>query len=353
MLFLLLAAFLFTLWYLYSESQQDPVVYETQQVDFGDIIQKTVATGKVVPREEVDIKPQVSGIVDELFVEPGDHVKRGDLIAKVQVIPDMVSLNNAENRVNVAELNFNNAERDYNRQKSLHEQKVISDQEFQNAELSYENARAEFEAAKDNLQIIREGATRRAGRASLTLIKSTVDGMVLDVPVKKGNQVIESNTFNDGTTVATVADMDDMIFEGLIDESEVGKLSPGMDLLITVGAIQNETFGAELEYIAPKGTEENGAIQFQVRAEVTLDTSQFIRAGYSANADIVLARRDSVMRLDEGLLQFDGDQPYVEVWVGDQQFERLSVQLGLSDGLRVEVLSGLSAEDRIKVWNVR
>lgn len=352
LLLLLLGVFAFTLYYLWSKSQQEPIVFETQTVDYGDIIQKTVATGNVVPREEIEIKPQVSGIIDELFVEPGDLVSRGDLIAKVQVIPDMVSLNNAENRVNVARLSFENTELDYNRQKNLHEQKVISDQAFQNAELAYRNSRAELEAAEDNLQIIREGATKKSGTTSLTLIRSTVEGMVLDVPVKKGNQVIESNTFNDGTSVALVADMEDMIFEGLIDESEVGKLSPGMELVISVGAIQDESFTAALEYISPKGTEQNGAIQFEIRANVTLDSSQFIRAGYSANADIVLAKRDSVMRLDEGLLQFDGNQPYVEVLVGPQTFERRDVQLGLSDGLKVEVISGLTAEDQIKKWNI-
>ncbi len=351
LLIALVGGFLATLWYLYSKSQEDPIVYETATATKENIIQKTVATGKVIPREEVEIKPQVSGIIDELFVEPGDVVAKGDLIAKVEVIPDMVSLNSAENRVNVAQINFENAELDYNRQKNLYNQQVISAQAYQEAERSFENAKAELQAAKDNLDIIREGATQRSGSTSLTLIRSTVDGMVLDVPVKKGNQVIESNTFNDGTTVASVANMEDMIFEGLIDESEVGKLQTGMELLISVGAIQNNNFAANLEYIAPKGTEENGAIQFQIKAEVQLDSSQFIRAGYSANADIVLAKRDSVLTIEEGLLQYDGDQPYVEVETSPQMYERRDVELGLSDGLKVEVLSGVTETDRIKIWN--
>ncbi|NVK04613.1 MAG: efflux RND transporter periplasmic adaptor subunit [Flavobacteriia bacterium] len=350
-LLVLIALVVFTLYYLYSKSQEEPIVYQTQTPSIETIIQKTVATGSVIPREEIEIKPQVSGIIAELFVEPGDKVVEGDLIAKVQVIPDMVSLNNAENRVNVAQLNFDNAEIQFERQETLFNQGVISQQEFQNAQLQYNNARAELLGAQDNLQIIREGATQRSGTTALTLIKSTVSGMVLDVPVKKGNQVIESNTFNDGTTVAFVADMDDMIFEGFIDESEVGKLSPGMELDITVGAIQGQRFGAMLEYIAPKGTEENGAIQFEIRAEVELDSLQFIRAGYSANADIVLSRRDEVLSIDEGLLQFDGEQPFVEVKTGEQQFERRDVELGLSDGLKVEILSGLSESDEIKIWN--
>lgn len=352
-LVLLVVGVFYTLYYLYQKSQEEPIVYETETVDFGDIVQKTVATGSVVPREEIEIKPQVSGIINALFVEPGDLVKEGDLIARVQVIPDMVSLNNAENRAEVAQLNFDQAERNFNRQKNLFDQKVISESEFQNAQLQFNNSKTELETAKNNLQIVREGATQKAGTSSLTLIKSTVTGMVLDVPVKRGNQVIESNTFNDGTTVATIADMDDMIFEGLIDESEVGKLKVGMNLMISVGAIQGETFNAQLEYIAPKGTETNGAIQFEIKAEVTLDSAQFIRAGYSANADIVLAQRDSIMRIDEKLLQFEDEQPYVEVLTGNQSFERRDLNLGLSDGLKVEVISGLEAGDKIKVWNIR
>lgn len=347
----LVALVVYTFYYLYSKSQEEPIVYQTQTPSIETIVQKTVATGSVIPREEIEIKPQVSGIIAELFVEPGDRVAEGDLIAKVQVIPDMVSLNNAENRVKVAQLNFDNVEIQYKRQETLHNQGVISDQEFQDARLQYNSANAELLAAQDNLQIIREGATQRSGTTALTLIKSTVSGMVLDVPVKKGNQVIESNTFNDGTTVAFVANMDDMIFEGFIDESEVGKLNPGMELDITVGAIQGEHFKAVLEYIAPKGTEENGAIQFEIKAEVELDSLQFIRAGYSANADIVLAKRENVLSVDEGLLQFDGPTPFVEVKTGEQQFERREVELGLSDGLKVEIISGLTEGEEIKIWN--
>lgn len=340
----------YTFYYLFAKSQEDPIVYETQTTSYESIVSKTVATGSIKPREEVDIKPQVSGIIQTLYVEAGESVKEGDQIAKIKVIPDMISLNNAENRLEIARLNVENANQDFARQEKLYEQKVISISEFQDARLRYENARQELRTAEDNLKIVKEG-TAKSGKTSLTIVRSTVEGMILDVPIKVGNQVIESNNFNDGTTVATVANMGDMIFEGLIDESEVGKIHEGMDLIITIGAIEDQTFKATLEYISPKGTEQNGAIQFQIRARVSLNEDFFIRAGYSANADIVLASRDSVLSVKESLLQFDGPQAFVEVQTAPQKFERRDVQLGLSDGITVEVLSGITEEDQIKVWN--
>ncbi len=340
----------YTFYYLYAKSQEDPIVYETQTTSYETIVNKTVATGSIKPREEVDIKPQVSGIIQTLYVEAGEAVKEGDQIAKIKVIPDMISLNNAENRLEIARLNLENADQDFKRQEQLYEQKVISISEFQDARLRYENARQELRTAEDNLKIVKEG-TAKSGKTSLTIVRSTVEGMILDVPIKVGNQVIESNNFNDGTTVATVANMGDMIFEGLIDESEVGKLHEGMNLIITIGAIEDQTFAATLEYISPKGTEQNGAIQFQIRARVSLNEDFFIRAGYSANADIVLASRDSVLSIKESLLQFEGPQAFVEVQTAPQQFERRDLELGLSDGITVEVLSGILEGDQIKVWN--
>ena len=351
-LFVLIGAvFIYTLYYLWQKSQKDPVIYPLSTAYYSDIVNKSVATGSIIPREEVDIKPQVSGIIQEIYVEAGDVVELNQNIARIQVIPDMVALNNAENRVKVAQLNLKNARIDYERNKELYDKKVISAQEFQRFDLAYGNAQQELEAARDNLQIVKEGATKKAGSTALTLVKATIPGMVLDVPVKVGNQVIESNTFNEGTTIATVADMSDMIFEGKIDESEVGKISEGMDILLTVGAIENRTYDAELEYIAPKGVEENGAIQFLIKAKVKLDSNDFIRAGYSANADIVLARRDSVLAIKESVVQFDKGAPYVEVSKGKQQFERREVELGLSDGINVEVLDGVTPSDSIKMWN--
>ena len=345
------AAFIYTIYFLAQKSKQDPIVYGTEQPAVDNIIKQTLATGSIKPREEVDIKPQVSGIIQELFVEAGDNVREGQLIARVKVIPDMVALNNAQNRLELAQINFNTAKLDYDRNKKLYDQKVISIADFQQIEQNYKNALAELNAAQDNLDIVREGASKNMGSQSLTLVKSTVTGMVLDVPIKVGNQVIESNNFNDGTTIATVANMNDMIFEGLIDESEVGKIKEGMDLVITIGAIEEEKFNAKLEYISPKGIEENGAIQFQVRAKMELTQDNFVRAGYSANANIVLDKRDSVLTISEGLLQFDQDTPYVEVATGENQWERKNVKLGLSDGLKVEILEGITKDDKIKVWN--
>ncbi len=341
--------FFLTLWFLYQKSAEPPVVYETTTAIQRDIINKTVATGSIVPRKEIEIKPQVSGIIQEIYVEAGDQVKKGDLIAKVQVIPDMLSLNNAENRLNRAEINFEDARVNFDRNKKLFEAGIIARAEYQQFKVTFESAKEELEAAKDNLQIIREGATKKAGRTANTLIRSTVAGTVLDVPVEEGNSVIESNNFNDGTTIASVADLKDMIFEGKVDESEVGKIKEGMELIINIGAIENQRFKAILEYISPKGVLDNGAIQFEIRAKMEMKENVYIRAGYSANADIVLDKREKVLALNEALLLFDKEKkPYVEVAVGDQKFERRDLTVGLSDGIFIEVLDGLNKEDKIK-----
>jgi len=343
------AIFIGTIYFLYNKSKAEPVVYETTKPFVTDIIKKTVATGSVVPRKEIEIKPKISGIIEEIFIEAGQYVNKGDVVAKVTVIPDMVSLNNAESRVNRAEINLENAKRNYDRQKQLFEQNVISRNDFETYELTYMSAMEEQEAAQNNLQLIREGQTKEAGKETNTLIRSTITGMVLDVPVEEGNSVIESNTFNDGTTIATIADMGEMIFKGNIDETEVGKISEGMHLILTIGAIEDDSFDAILEHISPKGVEENGAIQFEIRADVELKETSFIRAGYSANADIVLDRRDSVMAIQESLLQFDEDTAFVEVETGPQQFEKRNVTIGLSDGINIEVLAGITENDKIKI----
>ena len=344
----LLSTFAGTFYYLYAKSEEPPVVYDTATSEVATIIHKTVATGSVVPRQEVEIKPQISGIIDQLYVEPGDTVKQGDLIARIIVIPNMVSLNNAENRVNLARIRFEDAKLDLDRNRKLVDEGTISRSEFQKVEIAHQNAAQELEGAIDNLEIVRKGSTARTESSSNTLVRATISGMVLEVPLEAGASVIEANTFNDGTTIATVADMDDMIFEGKVDESEVGKIRPGMDLLLTIGAIEGETFDATLEHIAPKGVEEDGAIQFEIRAALAQRDGVLIRANYSANADIVLARADEVMAIDESLLQFDDGVPFVEVETSPQAFERRDVEVGLSDGIKIEVVSGLSAEDRIK-----
>lgn len=345
---LLIAIFLGTFYFLYNKSKNKPVVYNTQTPAIETISKKTVATGSVVPRKEIEIKPQVSGIIDEIYLEAGQMVKTGDIIAKVQIIPDMINLNNAESRVNRAKLNYDDAKIDYDRQKELFDKKVIAYEEYQKAQLAFNTSREELQAAEDNLELIKKGVTKKSATTTNTLIRSTINGMILDVPIEVGNSVIQANTFNAGTTIAVVADMTDMIFEGKVDETEVGKIHEGMDIILTIGAIDDEKFEAVLTYLSPKGVEENGAIQFEIKADVNLKEGQFIRAGYSANASIVLEQRDSVMVIPEGLLKFEGDSAYVEVQTDSQVFEKRFVQIGLSDGLNIEVLSGLTFDDKIK-----
>lgn len=344
----LLFLFVWTLYFLYQKSEPEPVVYKTETAIVTNIIKKTVATGSVVPRKEIAIKAKVSGIVEKVFVEAGKFVKEGDVIARVKIIPDMVSMNNAESRVNRAKLNLDNIKIEFERSKKLFEGKVIPESEYQTTQLNYNSAQEEFEAAENNLALIKEGSNKKMGNITNTLVRSTIAGMVLDVPVKEGNSVIESNTFNEGTTIASVADMGEMVFEGKVDESEVGKIKTGMDLILKIGAIENKDFKAKLEYIAPKGVEENGAIQFQIKAAVNLDENFFIRAGYSANADIVLDRRDSVVAVKESLLSISGDSTFVEVETGAQQFEKRQIKTGLSDGINIEVLEGITKDDKLK-----
>lgn len=346
---IILVVFIGTIVYLYKKSVAKPILFETTNAQVTNIVKKTVATGKIVPRKEIEIKPQVSGIIAELYVEAGETVKRGDMIAKVRIIPNMISLNEAESRLNRAKISKDDAQRNYDRQKALFDDKVIPAADLQSYEVALKSAKEAVDAAENNLQLIREGITKKAGEVSNTIIRSTIEGMVLTVPVEIGNSVIESNTFNDGTTIATVADMGEMIFKGKVDESEVGKLHQGMELILTIGAIDTEKFTAKLEHISPKGVEENGAIQFEIRAAVVLKDNQFIRAGYSANADIVLEKRDSVLAIQESLLKFSEDTAWVEIETSPQVFEKRTVKTGLSDGLNVEVLAGLTKNDKIKI----
>ncbi|MEQ8324398.1 MAG: efflux RND transporter periplasmic adaptor subunit [Vicingaceae bacterium] len=351
--FLFVALLIYTFYYLYQKNQEPDVVFETSKVSYKDIVKQTVATGSVLPRQEIEIKPQVSGIVDKIYVQEGDIVKIGDLIAKVKVIPDMLTLSNAENRLTRAEFGFENAELGFKRSKKLFDDEVIAIAEFQDAELAFKNAKQELEAAKENLQIVRDGMSVRSGELSNTLIRSTKAGTVLDVPIEEGNSVIETNNFNDGTTIATIADLSDMVFEGKVDESEVGKIQTGMAILLRIGAIADEVYDAKLEYISPKGIEDNGAIQFEIKAALELKEGKFIRAGYSANAEIVLDRRDSVLAVKESLLTFHGDSAFVEVEEGNQQFKLQYVELGLSDGIYAELLSPLDTASRLKIPNFK
>ena len=346
---LLIATFGGTLFFLYNKSKNKTEVFETKNPFISDVVMKTVATGSVVPRKEIEIKPQVSGIIDEIYVEAGDRIQKGQTIARIKIIPDMVTLNSAENRLNRAKLEFEDAQVDYERQQKLFDKNVISYEEFKNAKLAYDSSKEELSAAENNLELIKNGVTKKAESATNTLVRSTIDGMVLDVPIEVGNSVIQSNTFNDGTTIASVADMKDIIFEGKVDETEVGKIKEGMPIELEIGAIEKEKFVAVLEYISPKGKEENGAIQFEIKANVQLKEGQFIRAGYSANANIVLDKKDDVLVIPEGLLRFEDEKSYVEVMTNtNQQFEKRFVKTGLSDGINIEITEGLKTNDKVK-----
>jgi len=340
--------FIGTLGFLYKKSQPEPELFEVKNPEITTIVKKTVATGSIEPRKEIEVKPQVSGIVEELFIEAGNIVRKGDVLARVNIIPDMVNLNNAESRLNRAKLNYEDAKVNYDRQTSLFEKQVIAREEYQRALLNYNSAHEEMEAAENNLELIRKGVTRSSAKTTNTLIRSTIDGMVLDVPVKEGFSVIQTNTFNAGTTIAVVADMKDMIFIGKVDETEVEKIREGMPIELTIGAIDKETFNATLKYIAPKGKIENGAIQFEIKADLMLNEDQFIRSGYSANANIVLDRRDSVLTIPEGLLKFEKDSVFVEVETSPHQFEKRYVKTGLSDGINMEITEGLTKNDKVK-----
>ena len=345
---------LYTGSYLIKKSKSAPVVFGTEAPVITDIMKKSVATGRVTPRKEVQIKPYISGIVEKLFVEAGQKIAAGDVIARIAVIPNVVQLNEAQSRLRKAKINLENTELDFKRNEAIYKKNVIPQAEFQKQQLAMDNATEELEAAEGNYNLIKKGVTEKSNGATNTIIRSTVSGTILDVPVKEGNSVIESNTFNDGTTIASVANMNDLIFVGNVDETEVGKIKEGMNLRLKIGAIENETFEARLTYISPKGVENNGAVQFEVKADVTLKPGIFLRSGYSANADIILDSREKVLAVKESLLQFDhnGDSVFVEVETSPQKFVKRPVTIGLADGLNIEIRSGLTARDKLKAGKI-
>ena len=341
------AIFIGTFIFLYQKSKPKTTVYETITPEIADLEKTTVATGKVEPRDEVLIKPQISGIISEVYKEAGQAIKQGEVIAKVKVIPELGQLNSAESRVRVAEISTAQAETDHERIKKLYNDKLISREDYEKSEVEIKKAREELQTAKDALEIIKEGITKNSASFSSTLIRSTIDGLILDVPIKVGNSVIMSNTFNDGTTIATVANMNDLIFKGKIDETEVGR----MPVKLTIGALQNLTFDAELEYISPKGVEENGANQFEIKAAVHAPDSVQIRSGYSANAEIVLQRAQKVLAVPEGIIEFSGDSTFVWVMtdsIPEQKFERRQIKTGMSDGIKLEIKEGLTGKEKVR-----
>lgn len=345
------AIFIGTFIFLYQKSKPKTTVYETVTPEIADLEKTTVATGKVEPRDEVLIKPQISGIISEVYKEAGQTIKQGEVIAKVKVIPELGQLNSAESRVRVAEISTAQAETDHERIKKLYNDKLISREDYEKSEVEIKKAREELQTAKDALEIIKEGITKNSASFSSTLIRSTIDGLILDVPIKVGNSVIMSNTFNDGTTIATVANMNDLIFKGKIDETEVGRIHEGMPVKLTIGALQNLTFDAELEYISPKGVEENGANQFEIKAAVHAPDSVQIRSGYSANAEIVLQRAQKVLAVPEGIIEFSGGSTFVWVMtdsIPEQKFERRQIKTGMSDGIKLEIKEGLTGKEKVR-----
>lgn len=342
-----------SLYYLYNKNKQEPVVYQTDKSEVKTIVKKTIATGNITPKEEVNIKPNISGIIQEILVKAGDNVQAGDVIAKVRVVPSVDVMNNARNQVETARINLENQTKVYNRQKTLYQKGVIATNEFDSADLAYQQAKQNYSSAVQNYEIIKTGTTSGLGQSANTIIKSPVAGMILDVPAKVGTQVIQANNFNEGTTIATIADVKKLIFKGKVDESEVGKIKEKLPIEVTVGAIENKVFEAVLDYIAPKGKTENGAIQFEIEGTLINKDNTFIRTGLSANASIILDKSENVLALKESLIQFEDktEKPFVEIETGKQQFKKQYVELGLSDGIYVEIKKGVSDKDKIKVWN--
>ena len=348
----IILGFLFSMAYYIKTNSRSAITYETSKLSKQTIEEKIVATGSVVPEDEVNIVPQISGIIDEIFVEEGDEVVAGDLLAKIKVVPNEQSLNSAEGRVKTARIVLNNSTKEFERNKKLFDKGVISEQDFNSVELRYNQDQQNLENALSDLQIIRLGSVGGSALTN-TNVRSTVSGTVLQVPVKEGDQAIEANTFNPGTTIATVADLNKMIFEGRVDEGEVGKLEIGMDLKISLGAIEEKEYDAKLTLIAPKGIEVAGAIQFKIEGEVFLDDEYVVRAGYSANATIITDVKKDILSINESLLQFDNStkKPFIEIQISGQKFERKDIELGISAGVYAEVLGGVSESDNIKIWN--
>lgn len=348
----LLIFLVFVLKYFKDSNKKDVIDYKTAQAFYTSLNTKIVATGKLNPEEEIELKPQISGIVDKILVEEGDLVQKGDLIAKIRVVPNEQALVSAQSRIKTSKFTYDNAKTLFERNKALYEKGVISRQDFENNELSLNQAQESYMQAQNDYQIIKRGSISGGGSANTNIV-AQIAGTILQIPVREGDQVIESNNFNAGTTIATIADMRQMIFEGKVDESEVGKLEEGKTIKVILGAINEKEFPAKLTFVAPKGVEENGAVQFVIKADVAVESSNKIRAGYSANAEIEVASKDSVMVIKEALLQFNRitEKPFVEILNDNDDFVIKNVEIGISDGINVEITEGLELSDKIKIWN--
>ena len=349
---LLSLGLLFAIAYFVRTNSKPAIEYETTNPFISSIEITSVVTGKVIPEDEVEIKPQLNGIIEKILVEEGDTVQNGQLIAVIKVVPDERSVYGAQAQVTSSKLNLENGEKQLNRAKELFAKQIISQQEFEDAELRYNSAKENLKAAENDLEIIRNGSVAGSSTAN-TNIRTTLSGTILEIPVEVGDQVIAANNFNAGTSVAIIADLSQMIFEGKVDEAEVGNLTNGMKIIVSMAAIPNKEFDAKLKFVAPKGTEEGGAVQFKIEAELALDDDTFVRAGYSANGALVVNSKTDIMVIPEAVLQFDRktQQPYVEIEISEQNFERREIETGLSDGIKVEILSGVEMTDNIKIWN--
>ena len=350
---LFLALLVGTFVFLWNKTRPVKVVYTLATPVHDTIRQYVIASGKVEPRDEVLIKPQISGIVSDVYKEAGQMVRKGEVIATVKVVPEMGQLSSAESRVSVAEISLAQTRREFGRTETLHDKGVVSDEEFEQGRTDLQKAEEELQNAKENLEIVENGITSRYKELSNTQIRSTIDGMILDVPIKVGNSVIQANTFNDGTTIASVADMSNMLFRGNVDETDVGKLHEGMPVKLTIGALQNVELDANLEYVSPKATEDNGVIMFEVKAAVKIPADVFVRAGYSANASIVIESREGVLTLPESTVEFEGEKTYVYLLtsaedIAEQTFDKREVKIGLSDGINIELTEGVTADDKVR-----
>jgi HlyD family secretion protein len=341
LLLLLIAAIAASAWFLIKRNEPEIEQIVTEQTSTGDIVLTALATGTIQPRREVTIKPRVSGVVNELFMVEGDIVESGALLAKITVVPDAVTLNSAQAGYETAKISASNARVELERRRQLFKDNLISKDEFERYAFDYDLKRQEAASAKSNLALIRDGSNDQGSVSNE--IRSTVRGTVLDIPVKEGESVTETNNFNEGTTIASIADMNDMIFIGVVDESEVGRILEGMAVNLTIGAIEDVTFPGQLEFISPKGEPSDGTVKFEIRAAIDASGVKKIRAGYSATAEIELDRRDDVVTVNERALVFEGDSAYLLPRISDGRFERRAVTTGLSDGIHIEVIEGIEA----------
>lgn len=345
------AIFIGTFVYLFLNSKPKEEAFEIVTPATGNIERSTVLTGKIEPRDEIEIKPQVSGIISEINVEAGDMVKEGDVVARIKIIPDESQLSSALSRIENAKISLADAQHKHDRNSLLYSKKVVSREEFETTETTLAQAKAELNAALDAYSIVKEGVSKTNAKESNTLVRATITGLVLDVPVKVGSSVIQANTMNDGTTIATVADMNNLIFKGKVDETEVGLLSVGQPMEITIGALPDLLLNATIENISPKGTETNGANTFEIKAAVNVPSGDQLRAGYSANASVTLSKVDDVLTIPESVIEWAGDSTFVYILtdtVPTQKFERVPVTTGTSDGIKIQINSGISADSRLR-----